>query len=367
MKYTLKSGWIPTRIRRILARMTIYAAWYGQELWGMSQVRVNDAESQIEDLVSWTHGTSKQRGVTTKLMARELNLPPLHAVASGARARVFLKGRTQKTFIKELVETPGVTGAWSAVTYACLCRDLRAKDVLVLKDIMKDPRDLGPEFPEWIIKMKKQIKAAAWSSHEGKKGSSLKYYREIGLWKTQPWYWHNGWEDSIGSISLMQIRAGCFNWNSGYKRWYLEATHNLDIGKYLHCRACKEEGGELGELNALRHMFLDCPDPVRTEARKRMNDEIKAIEQLPTTMPPLELKPADKEASKWAKAYRSKGDPDAKVALLLGGYNSEHGKTVWCENNRGDGIYKCVIRYLDAATMHEHMQNYQPGGPGNAY
>ena len=307
LRGTLKAKWVPMRIRRMLIRMTVYASWYGQELWGMCRLRVQSAEPVLGSLVMWAGATHSARGRTSKTMARELNLPPLHAVATASRTRAFLKGRICQTYIKEMVETPGVTGTWSAVSFARLCASLRGDDVAKLKEMTRYPRNLDTSnFTEWVKTMKRQMKAKAWKAYEGKakEGSKLKYYQDLQLWKTQPWWPQNGWEDSIGSASLMHLRASTFDWN--YKK-LPHQDDDLDAGEIQKCRACGEECGELGEQHAKRHLLLECLDPIRVEARKKMNDEFKVIELGPSIYA-MDLTPVDIGASKWVKDYFSQSD-----------------------------------------------------------
>jgi len=99
---------IPLSVRvNVLKVMALPVFLYGAEIWGMNQERVAKAQLLLNQGIRWLVGTSAHStAVPLAAAQRELQIPPMHAMASARRARGFEIFPRSKAWVSSLLESP---------------------------------------------------------------------------------------------------------------------------------------------------------------------------------------------------------------------------------------------------------------------
>ena len=337
---TIGQWWIPTRIRRMLARAVVYPSWFGCELWGMQNSRVGRANKLIQKLCAWTRWT--EPGVShlnySVCNQREVMLPPMHVVASRARSRAFLKGPTLRTYMKDLCDNPGRIGTWTGSTKAWI--KSRAKP-------LAKAMERGDMSYNDLAKLsRKVVGAVTWGSYEQRYYSAdwkLRRYRRQGFGTSNQWN-RRVWEDSKGSIALRNLRTGEFKFACSVVDPQLARDPDADT---WDCRACGSRRVETTYRNGVIHLFK-CKEAGRQLAQNHLDTAIKGI---------LSGSDDDQGQERWLQAYtkaKTEGDDDKWVGLLLGSTHGIDRRAGRCWYTPQGDKHSCVatkvIDYLESVT-----------------
>eukprot|EP00658_Telonema_sp_P-2_P054056 TRINITY_DN4290_c0_g1_i6.p1 TRINITY_DN4290_c0_g1~~TRINITY_DN4290_c0_g1_i6.p1 ORF type:complete len:1545 (-),score=-9.18 TRINITY_DN4290_c0_g1_i6:341-4975(-) len=331
MQRTLRKTWAPTRIRRILARMKVYPSWFGMELWGMSNTRVEHANIRVQTMVGWV--TQREEGVdpfpSTLAIQRELNLPSVHRVASVARSRAFIKMHEVKTYALDLVNSSGPNGTWVQQTKAWLKRP---------KDLWATIAD--PNIDNYTKKQAARRRVGAYAQRTYElpfitRDKGLARYNAHRFSATSSWNLEY-WRDSEGTRALQDLRTGAY----GFKCRYKDPVLCRDpLSNDWDCSACGASGVERTFQEGLIHLF-ECPQPRRAEARKELEQGIKSLRDNETAS--ITLK-------EWCSRYIQTSDKDTKIGMLLGSSltagRASHRE--WCQQGKAhESVSSKVVNYL---------------------
>lgn len=101
---------IPLYIRaRVVQSILLPVLTYGSELWGMSSERCEGPQKVLSEALRLLLRISAKSSITSPAtIGYELNIPPIHAIASSARARAYLKFPSLRTIIADLLRHPPV-------------------------------------------------------------------------------------------------------------------------------------------------------------------------------------------------------------------------------------------------------------------
>jgi hypothetical protein len=124
---------IPMKIRLMVIQMVVYSTLlYGTEITGGSAQRVQPAQTLINRLLRMVIGVGTKSkgvysgGIPVHALWRELECPPIHAVAAARRCRLIKKAKFLKTYLPILVgncKGIGIAGTkWSSSSKGMLTR-----------------------------------------------------------------------------------------------------------------------------------------------------------------------------------------------------------------------------------------------------
>jgi hypothetical protein len=83
---------------RVVQSMLLPVVSYGSELWGMSAIRCRGPQIVLSEALRLLLRQSARSSLTSPAtIGYELNIPPIHVVASSARARGYLKFPSLRT------------------------------------------------------------------------------------------------------------------------------------------------------------------------------------------------------------------------------------------------------------------------------
>lgn len=128
IRHFLVTQSIPTMMRVMVFKAVVVASvMYGAEVWGMQQERCQGVQTLINKGLRLISGCKeKDMTVPVAAMWRELQVPPVHAMASARRARAFFKYPHMQTWIASILKYPFRTGwarsGWAAVSRRWLSR-----------------------------------------------------------------------------------------------------------------------------------------------------------------------------------------------------------------------------------------------------
>jgi hypothetical protein len=109
---------IPLYIRaRVVQSILLPVLTYGSELWGMSSVRCDGPQKVLSEALRLLLRIPAKSSLTSPTtIGYEVNIPPIHAIASSARARAYLKFPSLRTVIADLLRHPPVSRKRTWVT-----------------------------------------------------------------------------------------------------------------------------------------------------------------------------------------------------------------------------------------------------------
>lgn len=108
MRFFLSARTIPLYARLVVYKAVFFPiALYGAEIWGMNQLRIKSLETLRKQCMRILLGFSSSSTIVPIVTAsRELDIPPIHALASARRARAFISWRNSRLWIGKLLQNP---------------------------------------------------------------------------------------------------------------------------------------------------------------------------------------------------------------------------------------------------------------------
>jgi len=240
---------IPLMMRAMVVKTVLLASvLHGAEVWGMSKERCKPAQALVNQALRLLCGCKRSdMTVSVAAMWRELQVPPVHALASARRARALVKYPTLKTWIATVLKYPvsgqGGPSGWAAASR----RWLKINALEVTGEGNPSPRVAY-----------KEVLRATWEKMEmAKDDSAGAPYRERGFqgtsWaavKAIPAYARRE-QISLGRglRAVSMCRLGAF-----YTARKLARLGLIHRRYETQCPCC----GEQGEGETVEHLLLRC-------------------------------------------------------------------------------------------------------------
>jgi exonuclease III len=102
---------------RVIQAILIPTLSYGGELWGMGDSRAQPGQGVLNEALRLMLRLKKRCSITSSsALGLEFDVAPLAATTSAARTRGFLKYRSLRTYIADLVASPPTTRNWTWVS-----------------------------------------------------------------------------------------------------------------------------------------------------------------------------------------------------------------------------------------------------------
>jgi hypothetical protein len=318
----LRAQMVPLALRvSVLRAVVLSTLLYGSEIWGMDEARCSEAQTIVNQALRAIMGC-KRRDMTQPVAAmwRELDVPPVCALAAARRARAIHKFPRLKTWIGVLgrYDHENKKRAWMAQSRTWLkryCPDHAVAEVTV--------SDGATWWEEGLRQEEKEEKTVVsvldmrWSAYERtQRWKAAWTYLDCGFTETA---WaalkripvRNRWEQVRLGQGLRMVslcRTGGF-WTARKR-----AKRGLIARKYLKLCPCCGTRGEEGET--IEHLLLEC-QKWKDERERCMGDLIKEI----TAMGPME-----------------QGD---MVIILLGGVCSGYRVSSWLPSSTATEAITC--------------------------
>jgi hypothetical protein len=259
----LKNQAVPLAIRVAVFRVVVMSTMmYGGEVWGMEQGRCNAAQKSINKSLRLLLGCKENdSSIPVAAMWRELQVPPVHAMASARKARVINKYHHLSTWISTIIKYPARTKekAWAASGEMWMKRR-GFKGLLGEQEYGKEEGKYGEPVGRPGRRAMKVVQWETWKKVEATKRKSAP--------SSAPYFGHKyvetswAYPDAIptknkkeqvslgrGLRSLALCRLGAL-WTS-----YKLADRGLIDGEYkTKCPCC----GRVGKGETIEHILLSC-------------------------------------------------------------------------------------------------------------
>lgn len=260
IRHFLVTQSIPTMMRVMVFKAVVVASvMYGAEIWGMQQGRCQGVQTFINKGLRLISGC-KETDMTVPVAAlwRELQVPPVHAMASARRARAFFKYPHVQTWIASILKYPFRRG-WARSGWAAASRqwlDRYASDKM--DNGSAEDRTVPPPHVKPGKGMYRLVLSLTWERIE-----------RLAVWDASKPYRQRGFSETSwaavkaipggarreqvalgrGMRAVSLCRMGSF--------WTAEKLARLELvhSKYkTKCPCCNE----VGEGETIEHMLLQC-------------------------------------------------------------------------------------------------------------
>jgi hypothetical protein len=256
----LSSNDIPLYIRtRVVQSILVPVLTYGSELWGMNSERCKGPQRVLSEALRLLLRLSARSSITSAVtIGYELNIPPIHAITSSARARGYLKFPSLRTVIASLLRHPPVLAkrSWVTGTRQWLSRFCR--------EALQMSPTAGHDF----------VKRMVWDREVAKRSTTMQKYVANDFSRTR------GYlaaavrypEISKGIHWLCRMRVGAF--------WTVRRYVHIGWVSDRFLRECPFCGVVDGEGESLQHLLLRC----QAWARYREESGIGLVESYETLL-----------------------------------------------------------------------------------
>ena len=253
----LKSSNIPIDIKlTVLKGAVLPKALFSGELYGGDKLRCNVVQASLNKYLQLIGVGSEKAKCATTVLWRELDVPPIYALASVARMRLYLKAPNMSTWFHHLsgdkYRNAARGQAWFAKTAWLRSHQLKCvPENASPSELLKRAQEILWDTYECTGRNKALVAAVAYETMR-----ESRMYIETRVYK---------WEEIVGKAILMKMRIGA------YSAAARAATFKLHSKWRTKCPCCLDDVPE-----TLEHLLWSCPkwQEQRVELRSAM---VKAL------------------------------------------------------------------------------------------